>query len=242
MALFTAGIMAVAYVSSSPTIDQFAEILLQEEGATWSDIGVFLGASAAEIRGIRQNYATHGAATCLIELHECLAKKGKSLTWEAIATALRRLGNNRLADSIHSKYILPFTMRRGDYTVTNVRESSIYGTGGGVDRVPVCAACRMKEKQIKQLHIDADALQQKYDNLTAEYNAFKMKKGTMTNSVESHKAFIFQSSSDTDVKVLVRQLKEKGIRSSLTKPHIIMQIKGVSLDTETRAISLLEPA
>ncbi len=98
-------------VSPSPTIDQFAEVLLQEEGARWSDIGVFLGASVAEIREIRQNYATHGAATCLIELHECLAKKGKPLTWEAVATALRRLNNNRLADSIHSNYILPAIRR-----------------------------------------------------------------------------------------------------------------------------------
>ena len=98
-----------------------------------------------------------------------------------------------LADFINSNYILSAIRRassnedsttsgttRGDYSV---RKSSIYGTGDGVDRVPECGACRTKEKQNKQLHIDADALQQKYDNLTAEYNAYKTKKGTMTNSV-----------------------------------------------------------
>ena len=99
--------MAVSYVS---TVDQFAEVL-RHEGASWFDIGVFLGASAAEMMEIRQNYATNGVVTCLIKLHECLVKKGKPLTWEAIATTLRRLGNHRLADSIHSDYILPAIRR-----------------------------------------------------------------------------------------------------------------------------------
>ena len=110
--LFTEAEMAVSsrsYVSPSPTVDQFAEVLTQA-GTNWFDIGVFLGASDAEIEVIRQNYATNGVVTCLIKLHECLVKKGKPLTWEAIATALRRLDNNRLADSIHSNYILPATI------------------------------------------------------------------------------------------------------------------------------------
>ena len=102
--------MAVAYVSPSSTVDQFAEVL-RHEGTNWFDIGVFLGASAAEMEVIRQNHATNGVVTCLIKVHDCLVKKGNPLTWEAIATALRRLGNHRLADSIHSKYILP-TIRR----------------------------------------------------------------------------------------------------------------------------------
>ena len=102
--------MAVAYVSPSPTVDQFAEVLLLE-GANWFDIGVFLGASAAEMEVIRQNHATNSVITCLIKLHDCLVKKEKPLTWEAITTALRRLGNHRLADSIHSKYILPAIRR-----------------------------------------------------------------------------------------------------------------------------------
>ena len=161
-----------------PTADLFSEVLSQD-GPNWFDIGVYLGASITDLREIQQNYAINGVVTCLIELHDCLVKKGNPLTWEAIATALRRLDNHTLADSIHSKYILP-TIRHASSNedsrrVTNViRESPVYsGTG---DRVPECGACRMKEKQIKQLHVDADALQQKYDNLTAEYEAYKMKK------------------------------------------------------------------
>ena len=95
---------------ADPTVDQFAEVLLPE-GANWFDIGVFLGASAAEMEVIRQNHATNSVITCLIKLHDCLVKKQKPLTWEATTTALRRLGNHRLADSIHSDYILPAIRR-----------------------------------------------------------------------------------------------------------------------------------
>ena len=89
----------------SPTADQFVEVL-QQEGLKWFDVGLFLGASTAELKEIQQNYSTNGVVRCLAELHDCLVKKGK-LTWENIATALRRLGNHALADSIHSNYILP---------------------------------------------------------------------------------------------------------------------------------------
>ena len=110
---------SVSYVSPSPTVDQFAEVLLPE-GNSWFDMGVFLGASAAEMEVIRQNHATNGVVTCLIKLHECLVKKGKPLTWEAIATALKRLGNNTLAVSIHSNYILPATIHNATRPSTTI--------------------------------------------------------------------------------------------------------------------------
>ena len=93
-----------------PAADLFVEVLSQD-GPNWFDIGVYLGASITDLREIRKNYTTHGIITCLAELHECLVKKEKLLTWKAIATALRRLGNHRLAESIHSKYILPAIRR-----------------------------------------------------------------------------------------------------------------------------------
>ena len=77
----------------------------------WFDIGVYLGASIADLKEIRQNYSTDGVVRCLIELHYLLAKKEKPLTWEAIATALMRLGNHSLANSIHSGYIQPAIRR-----------------------------------------------------------------------------------------------------------------------------------
>ena len=93
----------------SPTPDLFSEVLSQE-GQKWFDIGVYLGASIADLKGIQHNYSTHGVVRCLIELHDCLAKKENPLTWEGIATALRRLDNNALAESIHSN-ILPAIQR-----------------------------------------------------------------------------------------------------------------------------------
>ena len=94
----------------TPAADLFVKVLSQD-GPNWFDIGVYLGASITDLKEIRKNYTTHGIITCLAELHECLVKKNKPLTWEAIATALRRLGNHRLADSIHSNYILPAIRR-----------------------------------------------------------------------------------------------------------------------------------
>ncbi len=93
-------------VTCSPTADRFSEVLSQE-GPKWFDIGIYMGASTAELKQIQDIYGTNGVVRCLVELHDCLVKKGKPLTWDAIATALRRLGNNTLADSIHSKYIQP---------------------------------------------------------------------------------------------------------------------------------------
>ena len=85
--------------------DLFSEVLSQE-GPKWFDIGIYLGASTAELKDIQHNYNTNGVVRCLIELHDCLVKKTKPLTWEHVAHALRRLGNNALADTIHSKYII----------------------------------------------------------------------------------------------------------------------------------------
>ena len=63
--------------------------------------------------------------TCLIKLHDCLVKKGNpALTWEAIATALKRLGNNTLADSIHSNYILPATIHNATRPPNKEQDSS----------------------------------------------------------------------------------------------------------------------
>ena len=93
--------------SSTCSVDQFAEVL-SPEGLKWFDVGIFLGASTAELKEIQHNYSTNGVVRCLIELHYCLVKKARErLAWDNIVIALRRLGNNALADSIHSSYILP---------------------------------------------------------------------------------------------------------------------------------------
>ena len=74
----------------------------------WYDLGVFLGAPTQELKRIQQNYQLNGVMRCLMELYDFLTNTGKSFSWETIATALRRTGNNKLADRIHSDYILPF--------------------------------------------------------------------------------------------------------------------------------------
>ena len=105
---------------AAPTADLFSEVLSQD-GSKWFEIGVYLGASVTEMEIIKHNHASNGVVMCLIELHECLVRKGKPLTWEATASALRRLGNNILADSIHSNYILPATIHNA---TTNTEQDS----------------------------------------------------------------------------------------------------------------------
>ena len=102
----TWGGLGVAYNAMSS--EQLAEVLL-EEGTKWFDIGIFLGATTEKLNEIDRLHGTDGVTRCLIELHrDCLARNGNPLTaLEDIATALRRLGNNGLADSIHLNYILP---------------------------------------------------------------------------------------------------------------------------------------
>ena len=139
--------MAVACVSPSPTVDQFAEVLTQA-GTNWFDIGVFLGASDAEIEVIRQNYATNGVVTCLIKLHECLVKKGKPLTWEAIATALRRLGNNTLADSIRSDYIIPATIHNAIWPPSTEQDSSTAVPDPQHESAPTTDPQQLKRDQV----------------------------------------------------------------------------------------------
>ena len=86
------------FVPPSPIVDQFVEVL-SLEGSKWFDIGVLLGATTAELEDIQQNCGTN-CRKCLSKLHDCLVKKKKRpITWEDIATALRRLCNSGLTDS-----------------------------------------------------------------------------------------------------------------------------------------------
>ena len=99
---------AAPSTSLSPSVAQFAEVLSQE--SSWYTLGIFLEAPTVELKRIEEIYRTD-SMRCLIELYGCLERKGKPLSWEIIATVLRRMGNNSLADDIHSKFILPYIRR-----------------------------------------------------------------------------------------------------------------------------------
>lgn len=88
-----------------PTLDKFAEVLNTE--VNWYDLGVMLGASVGELSHIQSVYEKRGVIICLVQLYDCLEKKGKDLSWKAITTSLDRLNSKRLADKIRSEYIWP---------------------------------------------------------------------------------------------------------------------------------------
>ena len=147
-------------VSHSPNVDHFAEVLL-EEGTKWFDIGIFLGATTAELKEIQQNYSTNGVVRCLIELHDCLARKENSLTWEAISTALRRLGNNALADSIHSNYIRPAILRASsEEDSTTVQQAPMDISTSGSQLVTI------KDQLIDEVGEEFQSLSERFVSLT----------------------------------------------------------------------------
>ena len=147
--------------SHSPNVDRFAEVLL-EEGTKWFDIGIFLGATTAELKEIQQNYSTNGVVRCLIELHDCLARKENPLTWEATSTALRRLGNNALADSIHSNYIRPPIHRASsEKDSTTVQQAPM-----DIPTSDSQLVTRMKDELIDEVGEEFQSLSERFASLT----------------------------------------------------------------------------
>ena len=88
-----------------PPVDEFAEFLSTE--SQWYTLGTFLNAPTHELDIIDSNYSKAGILRCYIEVYKCLQKRGEPLTWDHIATSLRRMGNHTLAEKIHADNIRP---------------------------------------------------------------------------------------------------------------------------------------
>ena len=101
-----ARVMAAADSVPSPSAALFAEVLSRE--ADWFTLGTFLGVPRHDLDNIARNCRDETVLRRLIEIHKCLQKSSPSSlcsTWEHIASCLRRMDNNKLADEIHSHYI-----------------------------------------------------------------------------------------------------------------------------------------
>ena len=90
---------------SAPSIDQFAKVLSKEQD--WYSLGVFLGVPSHEINTIKYEYSRISVTRCLVEVYQCLERLGKAPSWDSIASNLRAIGNNALAEHIDSTYIHP---------------------------------------------------------------------------------------------------------------------------------------
>ncbi len=87
---------------STPSVGLFVEVVSKE--SDWYNLGMFLGAPINELDHIKQCFSKrehNGLLRCYIELYNCL----EPLTWEHIATSLRRMGNKTLAKEIQLKYV-----------------------------------------------------------------------------------------------------------------------------------------
>ena len=90
----------MTYCCSVKAVD-FVKVLSQE--TRWFLLGVHLDIPPNKLKEIEKNHG-NDLSRCLIELHEFLEKKN-ALTWEAIASALKGINNNTLADKILTEYI-----------------------------------------------------------------------------------------------------------------------------------------
>ena len=175
-------------VPPSPTADEFVKVL-KPFGTHWFDIGVYLGASTEKLKEIRKVYTSDGVVTCLAELHDCLAKKGK-LTWESIATVLRELDNHALADSIHSKYILP-AIHRASSNENSTTSTTVQPVP--MDIVPISADSQVVDspssfatkskpirgEEVEEVYAQFLSLHKHFENLT-----FKIGKSLKSSNVD----------------------------------------------------------
>ena len=151
--------------SSSPSVDEFAEVLLQE--LEWYDLGVFLKVPKHELQEIVQNFAPHGNRRCLIELYGCLEKKGKPLSWEIIATALRRMGNNRLADDIHSNHILPSIRHKSNKEVSTEQPVAMDRSSGD-SHVRPAPDHTIEDKRVEEVGGEFQSLTERFVTLSSK--------------------------------------------------------------------------
>ena len=174
----------------SPSGDQFAEVLLQE--SRWYDLGYFLDAPTAELKRIEQNYITD-SLRCLIELYSCLKKKGKPLTWEIIATALRRMGNNSLADNIHSNHILPYICRESSKEVSTKQPVAMDRSPGDnhVKPAPNHAAFTVDDNRVEEVGGEFQSLTERFVVLSSKIRrSLKTYTSSKVDGIEELQDFI----------------------------------------------------
>ena len=159
---------------SCPTADQFAEVLSQE--SRWYDLGYFLEAPTAELKRIEQNHSDD-ILRCLIELYGCLEKKGKPLSWEIIATALKRMGNNSLADYIHSNHI---SRRVSDKEQPVAMDRS--SRDNHVKPVPDHAAFTVEDQRVEDIGSEFQSLSERFEFLASKIR--RSFKATSTVDIE----------------------------------------------------------
>ena len=118
-----------------PLVDQFSEILSIEPN--WYTMATFLNVPTHELDNVASDYRQEGIMRCYIEVYKCLETRGKCLTWDNIATSLRRMGNDTLAEKIHANNIRPTQQSLLASTSTQTHSE---GSGSlAIDRQPVAS-------------------------------------------------------------------------------------------------------
>ena len=71
----------------------------------WFLLGINLGLPKHELSKIQQNYAHQGNDQQRVEMLYLWLQRTPNATWEDVVRALEQMGENRVAENIHEKYI-----------------------------------------------------------------------------------------------------------------------------------------
>ena len=71
----------------------------------WFLLGINLGLPKYELSKIQQNYASQGIDQQRLEMLDLWLQRTPNATWEDVVRALQQMGENRVAENIHEKYI-----------------------------------------------------------------------------------------------------------------------------------------
>ncbi len=162
---------------TAPSIDQFAKALSKEPD--WYSLGVFLGAPSTDLDYIKHEYRGQTITRYLIEMYKCLERLGKAPTWNSIAVNLKEMGNHFLADQI---LLEPLSSSSETSSSCEQTGAAVIIPVDQINRTPEAIidstsrmpTCRMNEKQIKQLHKQADALRLEIETIRLEKGIFNM--------------------------------------------------------------------
>ena len=139
-----------------PSIDQFAEALLSE--SDWYSLGIFLGATTAELDTIGINYRGVSIMRCLIELYKCLQSRAMIPSWEHITNCLKRMNKDELATRISSMYVKT--------SVSKPSSSSIKHSGAESSEI---LPQRDEEEYVEVEYMEIRKITEDFENLSEQF-------------------------------------------------------------------------
>ena len=181
--------------SSQPTNAQFSEVLAKE--SRWYTFSILLGVPSHDLDPINCSYHLEGTMRCLIEVYKILESSDKIPSWERISQSLRKMSNHKLANKIHSEFIVPRLSPASadqdtdpgmsDWDVSPVRED-LRRSKSDSDLSVVVGSSETERSVVKAVTREFDTLFKRFSLLVAEikeaFRKSKVKIGIMQDLIK----------------------------------------------------------